>query len=114
MAIGDMAVRGANTAFDTGSSALNSGGGLSNSDWLTLIAASGEGLKGGLDALSRAGASKKSKKEAKRQTLADMYNKALARELEALKFESSQGSDLAFQRGKAMKRAANEFTKSLI
>lgn len=113
MAIGDMAVRAANTAFETGTAGMNSGG-LSGADWLTLIQAGGEGLKSGLDALGRAGASRKSKKEAKRQTLADMYNKALARELEALKFESSQGGDLAFQRGKALKRTANEFTKSLV
>lgn len=114
MAIVDMAVRGANTAFETGSAGMNGGGGLSGADWLTLIQAGGEGLKSGLDALSRAGASRKSKKEAKRQTLADMYNKALAREMEALKFESSQGGDLDFQRGKALKRTANEFTKSLV
>lgn len=90
------------------------GGGNSGAAWATIIQGLGQGLSSGLNAMGQAGASKKTKKEAKRQTLADMLNKALAREFDLNRFISSHGGEMAFNRGKALRSTANEFTKSMM
>ena len=85
-----------------------------SASYATAIKGLGEGFSSGMSALAKAGASKRSKKEANRETLAEMLNKALAREFDLNRFISTQGGENAFNRGKALRTTANEFTKSMM
>lgn len=79
----------------------------------TVAAAS---IKGGSDAMSSSAAAKAKKREAKemkRQTLADMYNKALQRQLEFSKFNQEQEGTNTARRVAALQEMANGFTRAL-
>lgn len=57
--------------------------------------------------------SKRQAKESRRQTLADMYNKALQRELDVYKHNQEQGAGTAARRAAALQETASGFTRAL-
>ncbi len=62
---------------------------------------------------AQAKAAKKEAKEMKRQTLADILNKALGRELDLYKFTKEQESGMTKSKMAALQEAANGFTRAL-
>lgn len=84
----------------------------------TLIAASlaaaAQGASSGMGAAASKKAAKRQAKEDKRATLADMYNKALAREMDMYKFYSEQGGLNAARRADLLQDAASGFRQSLL
>jgi hypothetical protein len=62
---------------------------------------------------ANAKAAKKQAKEMKRQTLADMYNKALQRQLDYFKFNQEQEGTNTARRTAALQEMANGFTRAL-
>lgn len=84
---------------------------------ITAIAAvTAAALKGGGDAMAGSAQGKGLKrqaKESKRQTLADMYNKALQREMDLFKFNQEQGGTNTARRAAALQETSNGFTRAL-
>jgi hypothetical protein len=78
------------------------------------IAAASQGASAGMSAAATKKAAKRQAKEDKRATLADMYNKALAREMELYKFQSEQGGLNAARRADLLQDAASGFRQSLL
>ena len=85
-------------------------------DDLALATLLAGGLTAGATAAggaSSAKARKKEAKESKRQTLADMYNKALERQLSQSKFSQEQGGNTAARRASLLQEMASGFSKNL-
>lgn len=77
------------------------------------LAAAAQGASGAMGSASNAKAEKRKAKEMKRQTLADMYNKALGRELDLYKFTKENESTNTARRSAALQESANAFIRSL-
>lgn len=80
----------------------------------TVTAAALQGGGSALGGASQAKAMKKQAKETKRQTLADMYNKALQREFDLYRFGQEQGGTNTARRNAALQETANGFSRSLL
>lgn len=78
------------------------------------IAAAAQGAGSGMGAAAQKKAAKRQAKETKRQTLADMYNKALQRELELFKSTSEQSGLNAARRASLLQDTASGFRQSLL
>ncbi len=78
------------------------------------IAAAAQGAGAGMSAAASRKAARRQTKEDKRATLADMYNKALAREMDMYKFYSEQGGLNAARRADLLQDAASGFRQSLL
>lgn len=77
------------------------------------IAAAAKGTGDAMSSSASAKAEKRKAKEMKRQTLADMYNKALGRELDLYKFNQEQSGTNTARRNAALQESANAFIRSL-
>ncbi len=80
----------------------------------TVTAAALQGGGAAMGGAASAKAQKKQAKETKRQTLADMYNKALQREFDTYRFSQEQGGTNTARRNAALQETANGFSRSLI
>lgn len=80
----------------------------------TVTAASIQGAGSAMGGASSAKAEKKKAKEMKRQTLADMYNKALQREFDLFRHEQEMGGTNTARRAAALQEMANGFSRSLL
>lgn len=67
------------------------------------------GVQGGMSASG----SKKTAKETKRQTLADMYNKALQRQMDQYKFAQENSGNNTARRAAALQETSNQFGRAL-
>ena len=79
----------------------------------TVTAGALQGGGSAMGGIAQGKATKRGAKETKRQTLADMYNKALQREFDLFRFEQEQGGNNTARRTAAMQEAANGFTRAL-
>lgn len=80
----------------------------------TVTAAALQGGGQAMGGASQAKAMKKQAKENKRQTLADMYNKALQREFDLYRFNQEQSGTNTARRNAALQETANGFSRSII
>lgn len=74
-------------------------------------------LKGGSSMMQGAAGNKNAKrdaKEMKRRTMADLYGKALGRELDLYKFTSEMGGANTANRASALQNTANGFRQALV
>ncbi len=79
-----------------------------------ITSAALQGLGSGFGGAAQAKAEKRKAKEMKRQTLADMYNKALQREFDLYRFGQEQGGANTARRAAALQETANGFSRSLL
>lgn len=79
----------------------------------TVTAAALQGGGSAMGGAASAKAQKKQAKETKRQTLADMYNKALQREFDLHRFGQEQSGTNTARRSAALQETANGFSRSL-
>lgn len=80
----------------------------------TITASAAQGGGQALSGASSARAEKKRAKESKRQTLADMYNKALQRQFDQYRFDREQDANSTSRRSSALQDTANGFSRSLL
>lgn len=78
------------------------------------IAAAAQGAGSAMGASASGKAAKREAKENKRKTLADMYNKALQRELELYKHSSEQGGLNSARRASILQDTASGFRQALL
>lgn len=80
----------------------------------TVTAAAFQGGGAAMGGSAQGKAMKKQAKETKRQTLADMYNKALQREFDLYRFNQEQSGTNTARRNAALQETANGFSRSLL
>lgn len=87
--------------------------GIDDAALAALATVTASAVSGGMGAGASDKKTKKEAKESKRQTLADMYNKALQREFDLHRFSQEQEGTNTARRAAALQEMANGFSRAL-